>query len=215
MPPKLTFATGIDALFHCLEAYFVTNEEAMNQGMDKASIDICDEYAINGIKLVLANLPTVLRDPNNLNARLNMQIAALYGAKAFRKGDLGGVHATAHSIGSKYHLHHGESIARMSIPVLMYNEKKAEGETKVKFAHLLDVFNEMGFKGTTLPRAIYELLKQGGIEYGLLGLNANEEELDILSEMAIHDPCSTNPVRMSKESYKEVFNLALRDPYKY
>lgn len=214
MPPRLTFATGIDALFHCMEAYFVTEEEAISQGMDKESIEKCDEYAINGIRLVLENLPKAIKEPNNLTARLNMQIAALYGAKAFRKGDLGGVHATAHSIGARYHLHHGESIARMSIPVLIYNESKAEGETKRKFSFLLQMFNEQGFKGKTLPMAIHELLKEGRIEYGLLGLNINDKELDILSDMAANDPCSTNPIKMTKESYKEVFKLALNNPYK-
>ena len=62
-----------------------------------------------------------------------MQIAALYGAKAFRKGDLGAVHATAHAVGAKYHIHHGTSIGRMACPVLYYNQDRIGAETQQAF----------------------------------------------------------------------------------
>jgi len=69
----------------------------------------------------------------DLQTRLYMQIAALYGAKAFRKGDLGGIHATAHALGSKYHIHHGTSIGRMAVPVLLYNQERISAETQTAF----------------------------------------------------------------------------------
>lgn len=57
LPPSLTAATGIDALFHCMEAYFVTLQDAYDDGCNDEDITRCDKYALEGIDLVIKNLP--------------------------------------------------------------------------------------------------------------------------------------------------------------
>lgn len=212
MPPKLTFATGVDALFHCAEAYFVLSSVAESQGMSKELIEYCDQYALSGIGMILKNLPRVLDHPDDLSARLNMQIAAFYGAKAFRKGDLGGIHAAAHSLGSKYHLHHGESIGRMSVPVIMYNQKHGTNETLQKFDEINHIFKENGVDSASLAESVLKFVKHGGIEYGLKGLDVKKSDIPKLAMAASVDPCGTNPVPMTQSSYVEVFEMAQSEP---
>ena len=57
LPPHLTAATGIDALFHNLEAYFVPKAAAYRDGMSDEDIQVADDYALKGIQLIVHNLP--------------------------------------------------------------------------------------------------------------------------------------------------------------
>jgi len=205
LPPTLTAATGIDALFHLMEAWFVPLQDAYDEGMIKEDIDKCEEYALYGIDLVVKHLPEAYKSPNNLDARLNMLIAALYGAKAFRKGSLGSIHACAHALGALFHLHHGTCIARMSVPVLKYNESKVT--SLEKFQTINKIFHKYGFKEKNLSESVEKFLKLFDIPQGLLGIKPNDRNVDLekLIDMATSDGCQTNPVHLNRDDYKKIF----------
>src|SRR4051794_16780604 len=81
MPGFITIGTGFDALAHCLEAYCAPGYHPLADGI-----------AVEGIRLVLENLPKVAANPNDIEARGHMMSAAAMGATAFQKG-LGAIHA--------------------------------------------------------------------------------------------------------------------------
>ncbi|MDP6569683.1 MAG: iron-containing alcohol dehydrogenase, partial [Candidatus Marinimicrobia bacterium] len=95
LPAGVTAATGMDAFTHCLEAYLVDSFHPM-----------ADAIAVSGMKLIFENLPQVIQDPENLDARGKMLLAATMGATAFQKG-LGMIHSMAHPLSAKHGLHHG------------------------------------------------------------------------------------------------------------
>ena len=95
LPPKLTAATGADALTHCIESFTCP-----------VFHPICDGIALEGIHLVVEALPRAFRDGNDIEARGNMLIAAGMGAIAFQK-DLGVVHSLAHPLSTLFGMHHG------------------------------------------------------------------------------------------------------------
>src|SRR5438094_2147496 len=95
LPPKLTAATGADALTHCIESFTCPVFHPM-----------CDGIALEGIRLVVENLPKAYRDGKDLDARGKMLVAAAMGAVAFQK-DLGVVHSLAHPLSTICGLHHG------------------------------------------------------------------------------------------------------------
>src|SRR4029077_8857339 len=95
LPPKLTAATGADALTHCIESYTCPSFHPM-----------CDGIALEGIHLIVEALPRAYKDGNDLDARGKMLVAAAMGAVAFQK-DLGVVHSLAHPLSTICHLHHG------------------------------------------------------------------------------------------------------------
>eukprot|EP01126_Amoeba_proteus_P049433 TRINITY_DN5780_c0_g1_i5.p1 TRINITY_DN5780_c0_g1~~TRINITY_DN5780_c0_g1_i5.p1 ORF type:complete len:316 (-),score=51.27 TRINITY_DN5780_c0_g1_i5:77-1024(-) len=218
LPPFLTAATGIDALSHLLEAWFVPPETVLfpDEGgpqdgyLSKEDVTRCDRFALEGIDLVVRHLPEAFKNGNDQRARLNMQIAALFGAKAFRKGDLGGIHATAHTIGSLFHLHHGTAIARMMVPVLRFNESKI-GHTGCdggKFQQLHDIFLKHGYTGSSLSVSVLNFLSQFGIPTGIRDLKDPETNIATLSLVASQDPCQTNPVPLTLEDYRLIFESA-------
>ncbi len=94
LPPKLTAATGADALTHCIESFTCPAFHPM-----------CDGIALEGVRLVADALPRAYRDGTDLDARGKMLVAAAMGAVAFQK-DLGVVHSLAHPLSSICGLHH-------------------------------------------------------------------------------------------------------------
>ena len=112
-PRQVTAACGIDALSHCIEG-----------AVSDVKVDEADaNMSLDGIRLILQHLPTVIREPENIEARLGMCRAAMCGGNAINTQLAGYVHAFAHSIGAKYHLPHGVAISLMLLPVLEYQKE--------------------------------------------------------------------------------------------
>ncbi len=101
MPPGLTAETGVDALAHCIEGYVskITPFHPYYAGLGLA-----------GVKLIGNSLRKAYREGDDMNARMEMCMAAIDGGIAFSKG-LGLGHAIGHAVGAQYHVSHGKSLA--------------------------------------------------------------------------------------------------------
>ena len=109
-PQMVTAACGMDALSHLVEGT-----------VGDVFVDVEDAYhSLEGVRLILQHLPVVMREPENIESRLAMCRAAMYGGNAINKQLAGYVHAFAHSIGAIYHIPHGQAITLMMLPVLRY-----------------------------------------------------------------------------------------------
>ncbi|MBU1175780.1 MAG: iron-containing alcohol dehydrogenase, partial [Alphaproteobacteria bacterium] len=95
LPLAITVGTGMDAFSHCLEAFCAPYYHPMSHGI-----------ALEGMKLIKQNLPRVLADPEDIDARGQMMSAAAMGAVSLQKG-LGAIHALSHPINAVYNTHHG------------------------------------------------------------------------------------------------------------
>ena len=115
-PQSVTAACGMDALSHCIEGA-ISDTDVDEEDM---------QMSLEGIKLIFANLPVVLREPENNEARLAMCRAAMYGGNAINTQLAGYVHAFAHSIGAKYHMPHGQAISLMLMPVLEFQKEACQ-----------------------------------------------------------------------------------------
>ncbi len=193
MPPAITAGTGMDALAHNLEAYSSPHYHPMSQGI-----------ALEGMRLVLENLPKVMADPGDLVARGHMMSAAMMGAVAFQKG-LGAIHALSHPVGARYGTHHGTTNAVVMPAVLEFNRPAIE-ERIARAAAYLGI--ESGFEGFLAHvRALNAAL---GIPEGLAALGVRPEDLDALTEAALADPsCGGNPVEMTPENTRALFEAAM------
>ena len=112
-PQMVTAACGMDALSHVVEGAI------SDVDMDEENMHLSKE----GVKLILQHLPIVMREPENIESRLALCRAAMYGGNAINTQLAGYVHAFAHSIGAKYHLPHGQAITLMMMPVLEYQKE--------------------------------------------------------------------------------------------
>ncbi len=110
LPPRLTASTGIDALTHAVEACL---------GIQKNPIS--DAVAASAISLISQNLVEVVKNPENLKARLNMANAATLAGIAFSNSMVTMVHALGHSLGAICHVPHGDAMAICLPDALEFN----------------------------------------------------------------------------------------------
>lgn len=111
-PFEVTANCAIDALSHCIEGCIA----------DISSTKRDNTRSHEGIKLIFENLPIVLKDPQNIEARQAICRAAFYGGNAINMQLAGYVHAFAHSIGAKYHIPHGKAIALCLLPIVNFHK---------------------------------------------------------------------------------------------
>ena len=186
LPPKLTAATGMDALAHNLEAYCAPFYHPWSAGV-----------ALEGMRLVKDNLAKAVKKPKDLDARGNMLVASAMGATAFQRG-LGGIHALAHPFGGLYDAHHGLLNGIIMPYVLKANRRKIEKDIERAAAYL-------GIKGgfNGFLKWILALRKEIGIPHALKDIGIDTKRLDEVAKMAIKDPSAGgNPIQFTEKQYK-------------
>lgn len=124
MPAHIASSTGIDALCHLIEC-FTAN----------VSNPVSDNYALTGMKKLFANLETTLREPENLQARLEMLWASYYGGASIAHAGTHLVHALSYPLGGRYHLPHGVANAILLAPCMRFVRPAAVS----KFAQAYDL----------------------------------------------------------------------------
>lgn len=198
LPAWVTAATGIDAFTHCMEAYFAPGFHPMADGI-----------ALEGIKLVLKNLPIVIKDGNQLEARGEMLLAASMGATAFQKG-LGMIHSLAHPLSSECNLHHGLANALMLPKSVEFLEKSAlKADQRGRLSRVQNLFDERGLAKATLSISCYEFFKSVGIQFGLRNHGVKESQIGLLSDKAFKDPChQCNMIPVTQDNLKSVYQEA-------
>ena len=193
MPRFITAGTGMDAFAHCLEAYCSPHFHPMSQGI-----------ALEGMRLVLENLPRAYAEPGDLEARAQMMAAAGMGAVAFQKG-LGAIHALSHPIGAVYDTHHGTTNAVVMPMVLTFNRPAIEDRIDRAAAYLRIPGGFDGFYARVMA-----LRAELSIPATLGAMGVGSDRLDMLTEAALRDPsCGGNPIPMTRENTRALFEACL------
>ena len=195
LSPRLTAATGMDALAHNLEAFCAPGFHPMADGI-----------AIEGIRLTKKSLMTAVRDGKNLEARSDMLAAASMGSTAFQKG-LGAIHSLSHPVNAKFNLHHGLSNAIFMPYVLTYNKKFIE-------KRIVSICDFLGLKKDfkCFLDWILELRKELNIPHALSEVISEDKfDLEMLSKMALEDPSTaTNPRLLNLEDMKKLYDHSMK-----
>lgn len=187
LPPWITAGTGMDALTHNVEAY-----------LSKGFHPICDAIALGGAKLASANLPRVMEQPHDVEARGNMLMASMMGAIAFQKG-LGATHSLAHPLSSEFGMHHGTANAVLLPAVLEWNRNSVES----RFADLENAL------GADPEERVRELNRICGISPQLRDYKIPEGALEMLAGKAIEDGChQLNPRPCAREDLLALYRAA-------
>lgn len=129
-PPKVTAATGIDALCHAIEAY--TSRKAQ---------PLTDTFALSAIAKIHKNLPLCYEDGQNVEARFNMSLAALEAGIAFNNASVTIVHGMSRPIGALFHIAHGVSNAIL-LPACMEFAIQENTERFAEIARIMGVADE-------------------------------------------------------------------------
>lgn len=192
MPAHITANTGMDVLTHAAEAL-----------VSIAATSFTDPYSIEAIKLVIDNIETAYKEPDNKEARYNMHNASALAGMAFTNASLGLVHSLAHKIGGEFGVTHGLSNAIL-LPYIIdfnrqYTTKYQLAESILGIDNLAQTVRELN-KALDIPSCFKDCDEVDFSEEKFIRV------LERMSERAYGDPCTlTNPGKPTVEDVKSLY----------
>lgn len=115
LPPRVTAATGIDAMVHAIEAY--TSAHRKNP--------VSDALAREALGNLSSNIVEAVHNGENRQARAGMLLGAMQAGQAFANAPVAAVHALAYPLGGHFQIPHGLSNALVLPQVLRFNQPVA------------------------------------------------------------------------------------------
>ena len=194
-PQLVTAACGMDALSHVVEGT-----------LSDVAVYVEDAYhSLEGVRLILQHLPVVMREPENIESRLAMCRAAMYGGNAINTQLAGYIHAFAHSIGAKYHIPHGQAITLMMLPVMEYQKEVCLEKYAImaRYCHLVEESASDNEAAECFLQAFRELIVTCGLDK--LELPLQHADYEELTRMVAADSINYSaPMTFSNEDIVKV-----------
>ncbi len=201
MPKSLASSTGMDALTHAIEGYIAKGKTTMSQMM-----------SMKAIELIFENLASAVND-KDAKAIENMALAQYIAGMAFSNCGLGIVHSMAHQLGAVYNTPHGLANTLLLPTVMRFNGEVCANDFREILCHIgrpdakdlndQDVINTFVWK-------IEELSKAIGINQTIKDVGCREEDLEMLADKAMEDPCRPgNPRETTKEDFIRLYREAM------
>jgi alcohol dehydrogenase class IV len=202
LPPKVTAATGMDALIHALEAYTSINATPMT-----------DMLAKEAIELIYGNIRTAYAKGDNLPAREAMLRGAMLAGMAFANAGVTAVHAFAYPIGAEFHIPHGIANTIMLVPVMRFNQTG----NLARFAALASFLGQhvaglsLRQAAASAVTALTELAEDLGVPQHLSAYGVKEGDVSTLaaSVMLVTRLLANNPRTMTEEAAAAIYRQAL------
>ena len=188
LPPALSAASGMNALAHAVEALY------SHEGNPIISL-----MAEEGIRALVKALPSIVRDPKDLEGRSD----ALYGAWlcgiALGSAGMALHHKLCHVLGGSFNLPHAETHSIVLPHAVRYNQDSAP-EAMQRIERAIGAADAAG--------GIFDLEKKLGLPLRLADIGMKEADLERAARIATEAPYP-NP---RKVEYVPVLEL-LRDAY--
>jgi alcohol dehydrogenase class IV len=200
LPRYPTATCGFDVFTHALEAY--TSSRATPYS---------DAIALDAISMTVKNLPLVLRDGSDLEARSQMMLAASMAAMAFNVAGLGAAHGTGHALSARLDTAHGQTLATMLPHVMTFN-LEACAEKYAKVAARLGVARD-GASLTDNARAaidaVLRLRDELALGKSIRELGGNDNLLPLLVADAAADLVNrSNPRSLYESAFENLYRSA-------
>lgn len=200
--PKMTAAaTGLDALTHAVEGYIT-----------KAHNTMSDMFHMKAIELIFENLAKAVNEKDS-TAIENMAMAQYMAGMGFSNVGLGIVHSMAHQLGAVYDTPHGIANAILLPTVMRFNGEVCADRFREILCHIgrpdaKDLNNQDVIN--TFVWMIEELSKACGVTMRVKDTGCKEEDLEMLADKAMQDPCKPgNPREVTKEDFIRLFREAM------
>lgn len=187
-PARVTALTGIDALAHALETFVTKPRNPMSLAFSREAWD-----------LISPALPMVLAEPDNLAARSDMQLGAMFAGLAIENSMLGSAHAAANPLTAQFGVAHGEAVGLMLPHVIRHN-----GQSVASWYEELH-----GGSPIEVAEFVTQLRQQAGLASTLGECGVARDRLPALAAAATQQWTGTfNPVEMSQDDYLRLYESA-------
>lgn len=199
-PPKITAATGLDALCHGIEAYTSRKAQPMS-----------DTFALSAVKRIFRYLPKAYRDGKDQEAREQMALAALEAGIAFNNSSVTVIHGMSRPIGALFHVAHGLSNAMLMKECLTFalsgaKERFGDLGRAVGVASENDADAEAGRKFLAGVEALVKELDIPDLEGAGIQREKFFELIDKMAHDAMESGSHQNTMRdITEEEVKEIY----------
>ena len=199
-PPKITAATGLDALCHGIEAYTSRKAQPMS-----------DTFALSAVKRICRYLPKAYRDGKDQEAREQMALAALEAGIAFNNSSVTVIHGMSRPIGALFHVAHGLSNAMLMKECLTFalsgaKERFGDLGRAVGVASENDTDAEAGRKFLAGVEALVKELDIPDLEGAGIQREKFFELIDKMAHDAMESGSPQNTMRdVTEEQVKEIY----------
>ena len=200
IPPSITRGTGIDVLFHAMEAYIANT-----------ATPFTDLFAKEAMKIVVEYLGTAIDDGKNLEARSKMAWANTIAGIAIGEGKSStvGIHALGHSIGGQTDAPHGMTMAAIG-PAYMKMTWDADIERYAEVTRLLG-YAEEGMSEKELaaksPEALEKTLEKFGCRISMTDLGVKESMIEPMTDSVFKTMVGCLDCSLKKLTREDVVKL--------
>ena len=205
LPRKIAASTGVDALAHCVECF--TGNKAN---------PFSDMYALEGCDLILNNLEAACDDPEAMEAKNKMQIAAYYGGLAITASGTTAVHALSYPLGGKYHIAHGVSNAMLLAPVMRFNAEDPVVKERLaviydRSCHEAEKRSSVEEKAAWVIARMEAIIRHLDIPTSLTEFNVPAEDLESLVDagMQVTRLLNNNMRKVTPEDARAIYSQML------
>jgi len=201
LPKSIAASTGMDALTHAVEGYITKGHNTM-----------ADKFHMKAIQLIFENLPAAVND-KDAKAIENMALAQYIAGMGFSNVGLGIVHSMAHQLGAVYDTPHGLANTILLPTVMRFNGAVCADRFKeilcgIGMPNAKDLSDEEAIEA--FVGKIVELSKAVGITETVKDTGCKDEDLEMLAEKAMEDPCMPgNPREVTKEDFIKLYKEAM------
>jgi alcohol dehydrogenase class IV len=169
-PEWLWLSTAIRAVDHAVEGTCAGSTNALVQGT-----------AFHALGLFSTSLRATKRDPSNLDARLQSQMAVWLAATSLGRVPMGASHGIGYVLGTVGGVPHGYTSCVMLPAVLRWNEPATSSQQKAIAAAL-------GMPGVPAAEAVAALLDELGLPRRLADVGIEAAQLPLIAERALQSP---------------------------
>lgn len=203
-PPRVTAASGLDALTQCLEPLVSVRASPMTDGL-----------AREGLRRAGLGLRRAYADGSDVGARTDMAVCSLLGGVALANAKLGAVHGFAGVVGGMVGVPHGEACAALLVPVVEANVRALRGVDTggpalaryAEAARLLTGRPDASIEdGVRWMRETVGLLGISGL--GGSGLRADRAG-EVVAKAAVSSSMQGNPVRLPEADLHSILAAAM------
>jgi alcohol dehydrogenase len=190
-PPRVTAATGIDALAHAVETAVTTKRNELSQRLSRAAFELC-----------ATAFPQVLAHPADLEARAAMQLGAAYAGAAIENSMLGAAHSAANPLTARFGVIHGHAVGLMLPHVVRFN--LGARPTHEAYARLAGSNSP-----DSLPERLSQLLALTPFPRTLAECGVTREAIPQLAEEAARQWTATfNPRPVTATDFRQLYEAA-------
>lgn len=197
-PARVTAVTGIDALAHAVETYVTKRRNSISLAFSREAW-----------RHLAPNFATVLAEPNNLEARAEMQLGACLAGLAIENSMLGAAHALANPLTSKCGIPHGEAVGLMLPHVVRHNGSLTAHAYDELMAYLDDSTPSANDGAAALAEFVAQQRQTAGLADSLQGCGIERERLPELAAAATNEWTGTfNPLAMTEADFLKLYEAA-------